>query len=379
VAERGTVRRVTRSQIVTVAHGRPARPSRAPSGLAAGLSLLPLLVLSLGPVPTATAASAEEVETLIRRGVELRKLHRDEEALALFQKADPVGHSPRTVGQLGLAEMAVGYWVDAEHHLVEALASDHPWISKNRAVLDRALADVRGNLGDIVVDGEPVGAGLFLDGRPIGSLPLPSGVRVPKGAVHVEARAAGFVSQTEEVRVVGGDRKTVTFRLARLAPRDPSTTRLLSPAGSTSQDPAGSSEKSSQSLDVRRTIGWTALAATVAGLAFAGVETAVWQKKRIDFNNRRGPPADNPTTSDKTMWVNACNSEVPDLGGQACRDLYDNSRHARTLAFVGYGVSVALGATAFVLLTSDGDTPSTKTALSCIATTAPGIRCSLTF
>lgn len=382
MVSRDTVPGVTRSHVESATRALSLRLCLRSSALKR-CALLALCALGLARGSLAKAASAEEVETLIRRGVDLRRQHRDEEALPYFQKADAIGHSPRTAGQLGLGEMAVGYWADAEHHLAEALASDHPWISKNRAVLDRALTEVRANLGDLVIDGQPSGASLFLDGRPIGSLPLSTALRVPKGTLRIEARAPGFISQTREVHIAGADRQTIKFDLARL-PGSATGASLITqvPQPETSfgrQKVVSSRDTSSQPLDLRRTAGWTAAIATVAALTFAGVETASWQKKRRDFNNHRGPPADNPTTSDQTMWVHDCNHELADRGGPACRTLYDDSRHARTLAFVGYGAGLALGATSLVLLRGGGDSATTKTALSCAVTTWPGIRCSLTF
>src|SRR5438309_7479013 len=107
----------------------------------------------------ARAADIESVEALIRQGVELRHQGHDVRALPLFQKAYGMTRTPRTAGQLGLCEMAMGYWLDAENHLSEALNDpQHPWVSRNLGDLTGALASVRTNIGDVVVGGGPVGA-----------------------------------------------------------------------------------------------------------------------------------------------------------------------------------------------------------------------------
>ena len=90
----------------------------------------------------ARAGESGEAEALIRQGVELRAQKKDERALPLFEKAYQLSRSPRTAGQLGLVEMALGYFVDAEKYLSEAVASpDHPWVAKNLADAEGAARD----------------------------------------------------------------------------------------------------------------------------------------------------------------------------------------------------------------------------------------------
>jgi tetratricopeptide (TPR) repeat protein len=101
-----------------------------------------VLVVAIGLVGGrgGMAADSAEAEALISQGVELRQQGRDEKALPLFQKAYGLVPSPRTAGQLGFAEMAVGYWLDAKQHLNEALETpDHPWVKKNHDTINQAL------------------------------------------------------------------------------------------------------------------------------------------------------------------------------------------------------------------------------------------------
>ena len=70
-------------------------------------------------------------------------------ALPLFEKAYQVSRSPRTAGQLGLFEIALGYCVDAGY-LAEAVASpDHPWVAKNMATLKAQLATAKSQIGEL--------------------------------------------------------------------------------------------------------------------------------------------------------------------------------------------------------------------------------------
>ena len=99
----------------------------------------------------ARAGESGEAEALIRQGVELRSQKKDERALPLFEKAYQISRTPRTAGQLGLVEMALGYFVDAERYLGEALSSpDHPWVAKNLATLKAQLAAAKAQIGELL-------------------------------------------------------------------------------------------------------------------------------------------------------------------------------------------------------------------------------------
>ncbi|MES1210307.1 MAG: hypothetical protein ABUS79_30590, partial [Pseudomonadota bacterium] len=131
---------------------------------------------------TARADESPEsrAEALIREGIDLRQAGKDERALVMFQRAYETLPTPRSAGQLGLAEMAVGYWLGAEQHLNEALQTpDHPWVAKNHAALQTALTRVRSNIGEILVTGPPAGAALTVNRRAAGTFPLSEPVRVP--------------------------------------------------------------------------------------------------------------------------------------------------------------------------------------------------------
>ena len=127
--------------------------------------------------------------------------------LPLFQKAYELLDSPRTAGQLGLAELAVGYWLGADQHLGEALQSpDHPWVGKNRHALEDAREQARKNIGELSIDGGPAGATVSVNHQSAGTLPLAEPVSVAK-EIKIEVSASGYVTQTEvRERPSGGDR-----------------------------------------------------------------------------------------------------------------------------------------------------------------------------
>jgi hypothetical protein len=323
--------------------------------------------------PTAAWADVAEAEALIRQGVELRQQGKDERALPLFLKAFEMSPTPRSAGQLGLAEMAVGYWLNAEQHLAIALESpSHPWVAKNKTNLDQSLAQVRGNIGELTIDGAPVGAEVTVDRRPAGTLPLTAPIRVIKGKVDVELNAPGYATARRSVTVTGPQRLTINLDKAAVAPSAVATTTPppavppidSSPAASTAVVASAPAPTGEGSGSLRRQLGWGAAIAAGAGLVASAVVTVVWQKRRLDFNGR-----------------NDCFEDaLPERGGHGCSDLYDGSQSARNLAVIGYAVTGALGiGAAVLLLTGNAAEPS-----SAHVTCAPGwgpslIGCRLTF
>ena len=133
-----------------------------------------------------------------------------------MQEAYDLAPSPRTAGQLGLAELAVGYWLEADRHLDDALAAPtHPWVAKNRAALVSAQKSARSHLVSVTLDGEPAGAEVMANGQPVGRLPL-TNVALPEGRITFAVRAAGYEDQTKQVTLTGGAQSSVRFSLLRI-------------------------------------------------------------------------------------------------------------------------------------------------------------------
>jgi hypothetical protein len=318
----------------------------------AALAVLAILTVGLGFSRAARAGDSAEVEALIRQGVELREQGRDERALPLFQKAYDLLPSPRTAGQLGLAEMAVGYWVDAEQHLGSALESpDHPWVSKNRRALDDALAKVRQNIGTLVVEGQPAGAAVAVNHRPAGTLPLAAPLRVAKGKALIEVTAPGYAPASQSVQLVGGDQQRVSVSLQKLAVAatepHPGGEVVAPPPPPPEPKPGG--EATGGGGVRRRQVGWGLGIGAGVFLAAAVVETIVWQGKRSDFDSHVGPPAANPQLA-QSMWQANCGESEPGRGGSGCSSIYDSMHRAQLLSIVGYVAAGALATGAAVLL-----------------------------
>ena len=154
----------------------------------------------------ARAVAADDAEALIKHGIQLRKEGKDREALSEFQRALAIRETPRALAQVGLAEEALGLWLPSEQHLSAAVKQgDDPWIKKNRAVLNEALAGAAGHIGTVEIWGEPAGAEIIINGNPAGKLPNVAPVRVLAGACSLVAHADGYDELSRTLRVNAGD------------------------------------------------------------------------------------------------------------------------------------------------------------------------------
>lgn len=168
---------------------------------------------------TATASASSFAQSapddaLVQQGITLRTQGRDAEALALFEQANAQFHTPRSVAQIALAEQALGRWERADRHLREALTfSQDAWITRNRAALEGALAQLQQRLCALeLIDGVP-GARVRVDGRDIGALPAASTVRLVRGSYTLEVEAEGYYPLRRSIDLNGASaRESVEMR-----------------------------------------------------------------------------------------------------------------------------------------------------------------------
>jgi hypothetical protein len=169
------------------------------------LVFIGLFLALVGTTVTVQAEGDDAGEAQIRRGLELRKSGQDDQALEAFRSAYKVKASPRAQAQMGMAEQALGRWVDAERDLKGALAVEQDgWIARNSATLKRSLATVTEHLGSVQIVGSPAGARVVIDERDVGRLPVDGPARVPAGEVLVTVSAPGYVDISRKITVGAG-------------------------------------------------------------------------------------------------------------------------------------------------------------------------------
>ena len=176
-------------------------------------------------------AQTTEADALISQGVELRRSGDDEGALRVFTQAYELAQTPRALAQMALAEQALGHFVNAESHLVAALAAaNDSWIESRRAALDEALAAIRLRLGSLELRGGIEGAQVMLDGVVVAAVPVPAPIRAPVGTFRLEVTAPGYYPFTRMVTIVaeGTTRETIEMTAT---PREGTSTRIDRDAG----------------------------------------------------------------------------------------------------------------------------------------------------
>jgi hypothetical protein len=245
-----------------------------------------LIVVAMLSRPGIAQADAAEVEALIAKGNELRRAGTPGPALPYFQKAYELARTPRTTGQLGLAELAAGYPVESADHLTAALQTPNdPSIVKYKQMLADALTMARSQIGELTIHGTPAGAEVVIDGRAVGTLPLSLPVRLPARNAEVVVRAPGYSPHREVMPIAGGQRHELKIALERIdraadaapvatpaaSPPPPPITPVLVPTTSTAAAVDAHSTDSGGSSSGLRTSAWivggAALAAAGTGLA----------------------------------------------------------------------------------------------------------------
>jgi hypothetical protein len=270
----------------------------------------------------ADASSAQMVE----RGVQLRREHRDAEALEEFKKAYRLNPAPRIKAQIGLAEQALGQWVDAERDLNLALsAADDPWIVDHAPALKAALAAIQQHLGSLAIETNVSGAELWLNGTRWGTLPM-TNTRVEAGTLRLEVRAKGYETAHSSIDVSPG--ATVRERLALMPTPTPST-----PPSDAARGLAAAPVMERLEPDqTQRYIAWGALAG--AGLATGGAITAqlVHEQNANHYND------------DKLCAPTATQSR-----DERCAIYRGRAETAQTFAILGFIAGGALGAASAIL------------------------------
>ena len=349
-------------------------------GGAATIAAMVAAVTALSAGAAVAETNDEQAEALIHQGVELRAQDQTARALPLFEKAYRLSRTPRTAGQLGLCELELAHHVDAQRHLIEALASpDHPWIVKNRSTLMRQLAAAAANVGELALTVSPADADILLDGKPIDkSLAGPS-IHLKKGPVAVEIRAPGYEPEHETITIRAGQREQRSFTLVPEPVKQVAVTTPLdapTPAPAAAVDLTTAPSTPEHAAQSERIAAWITGGAALGALVLGTAEAFNAASKRNAFNNH--------TAIEGGVAVEDCGTAALDA---ACKPLKDSYNQALTLSIVGFvsAGALAVASTMLFKLSSSGHEGNAETsgvagAFACVP--EPGIRglgCALRF
>jgi hypothetical protein len=320
----------------------------------------------------------DDAEALMAEGIRLRKANDHAGALELFRRAYQLAPGPKSAAQLGLCEMAVAQFVEAEAHLGEALRSSDPWVNQHRAALYDAINATKNFLGTLEVLGRPEGAEVEVDGRTVGRLPLPRPLRMISGRdVYVRVSAPGHEPVRRAVRIEPRELTRAVIELdpipAGSAAAPPGPRPLVPPPGPGGQPPPAYDDMVSPphpapSGTWMRPAGWLTAGVAVV-LAGGGALMLVRSNEKVSaFNDVTNAPG----TPD-----GRCSRGAPRSGGGECPKLLDEGESARKLAigaFVGSGIAAAA---TIALFASAPERP--RYALHCTPTAGLGAACAWRF
>lgn len=281
--------------------------------------------------PSALAISEE----LIQRGIEARKRSDDQGALEYFQKAAAARASPRLTAQIGLAEYALGLWVNAEEHLKAALATDDLWVTKNRPVLETAVANVGSHLGTLEVSSNVIGAILLVDGQAKGTLPLEQPIRIATGTYSVELRHPRFYEASRRVKIAEGSTSRETIALEpRVEPAQPKRPRASRPPKRIADKRAARPDNDRETrFGIAK---WAAAGSGTALLAGAGVTALIREHQVSSYNEDSTCPGTSRSTQSET-----CDTRIA------------RANALRTLSLVALTGGLVLGAISGALFLTD--------------------------
>jgi hypothetical protein len=154
--------------------------------------IIALASAALLPRATWAAADAEEnPETLIRVGNDLRRKGDDKRAEGYLRRAYGLAHTPRAAAELGLVELALGRFLDAESLLTEALSSEDPWVRDLATTLTDTRDRVRRSLFDVEIVGAPKDATILAADGTVTKLRADGSVWLRPGSSSFEVEAIG--------------------------------------------------------------------------------------------------------------------------------------------------------------------------------------------
>jgi PEGA domain len=294
----------------------------------------------------APARAAEDPEALVQQAKNLRLAGDDEAAYKLYLRAHNLAKSPETAAHLGMAEINLALWVDAENHLREALKKPNdPFVARNRVPIVEQLKMVRTHLGLLEVVGRPSGAEVEVGGKPVGRLPLPGPLRVPTGETNIRVAADGHKVARRDVTVQPGQLHRIAVELDPVGAPEPPP-----PVARGGAVPDGSLRSGEAPVrpdadhgpgDWKRPAAWASIV-TATALGGVGVLALVTHNADIQrFNDYTSPEL---TTPDKK-----CATTAADKGGPYCQKLLKHADDMKRWAIIGLSGAAVAGTVAAIL------------------------------
>lgn len=158
------------------------------------LITVPALATPLWPT-TAHAQAGEDATTEIARkrfqeGVRFYDMKQYEKARAAFLQAYALKEHPAVLLNLAQSELRSGHEADAAGHLAKYLRENADASAADRTKAEEGLTEAKAKVHELTVTSEKA-AEIYLDGKLVGTAPLPDPIYLTPGSHTVEARKGG--------------------------------------------------------------------------------------------------------------------------------------------------------------------------------------------
>jgi hypothetical protein len=213
----------------------------------AGLASIAIVLLTLLSSLRVAAAAGEDPEELIQEGVKLRRRGEDARAEGYFLRAYQLAATPRSAAQLGLVELALGEFLEAETHLTEALGKRDAWVTEHRQAIEDGRAKARKHLVRVELAPLPAETTVSIAGAPPVTVPGDGAIWVLSGkAATLRLEAPGHKGTVVQVEGADGETRHVSVDMPALAsPIPPPPVARPSEPPAASPGPAATGEPTS--------------------------------------------------------------------------------------------------------------------------------------
>jgi hypothetical protein len=313
-----------------------------------------VVIALVAPASRASAAQGEDPEELIKEGVKLRRQGDHERAEGYFRRAFHIAATPRSAAQLGLVELALGEYLEAETHLSLALDGQDAWVTTNRASIEKSRVAARKHLVRVELSAVPPETTVSRDGAPAAAVAGDAVLWISAGkpsALRFEAPAhKPAVVQVEgaegETRRVALDMPAIVAPPVARAPEPAPATPSPEPAPATppsSDQPSGEPAPTHAEATPGATLRWTGIGVGALGVVAGAVGAVLLVEGNSKVSDIESSKTYNAADGNYATLQNAgvgllIGGGVALAGGAA---LYLVGRHAATEAAPASGVSFA--------------------------------------
>ena len=288
--------------------------------------------------PNATKSSLDssddnaKLRSLFRKAAAASEAGKYEEARDLLSDAWAIRQTYDVASSLAQVEIQLRLYRDAAEHLEFCLRNFAPVESEQTLEqAKKAFADVKTRVATVRFSATRKGAELFVDGRGVGTEPLPAVVFVEPGLRELAARLDGE-SAEQSLNAQAGKEYVLELQLGTREPKAAPTERaVIHPPEPT--PPPVAHKPDYAPVIVTLSVGGTALVTSLVLL--------------IEANRKDSQREDR---LDRLPGSNRCGAQTPTPS--ACREiqsLADDAQTFRSLAWVGFGAAAAAGVATYFL------------------------------